>query len=1069
MSRASLGVMDVKLKYYEPTRIEQYIRSYWNERNLINKCFEARRGGKLFSFLEGPPTTNGFMHVGHARGRTLKDVVIKFKLMQGFDVWRRAGWDTQGLPVELEVEKSLGLRTKKDIEIVGYEKFVEECNRLVDYYMNHWRRASELLGLWLDYDNAYETRKREYIEFIWWALKQAYEKGLLVEDLKVIAFCPRCETPLSDQEVALGYASVEDPSIYVKIPLLSQNPTYVIIWTTTPWTLPANESVCLHPSESYVEVEVQGERWILAEKLLEKVMKEVGVEEYKVIRRLLGSELEGTKYLHPLLDEVPEHKMHENSHVITCDQGVSMEEGSGCVHIAPAHGPEDFEIGRRYSLPIFCPVDVNGVYTHEAGKYKGMYVKDANKLIIEDLRKKGLLVYEGTVVHDYPHCWRCDTPLIYRADRQWFLRIEPIKSVILEENKRVRWVPPWAGEARFHNWIVNARDWCISRSRIWGSPLNIWTCTSCNARVCVGSLEELKKLALTPIETNMDLHRPWIDAVKLKCPNCGGEMKREPYVLDCWLDSGVAHAASVNYLKDRVLFEKVFPYDFITEAVDQTRGWFFSLIFTSVMLFGKSPYKSVLCQGHVLDKLGQKMSKSRGNVVWALDVIEKEGADPLRLYLVMKAAPWESLNFDIDELKAFKRLLNTIFNVFKFASTYMELDKFNYTKHPIESFLEKLGPEDRWVLSRIQTVIEQVTSNIENFNIHEAAKAIVNFLIEDLSHGYIRFIRRRVWLEEEDVEKLMTYSVLYYVLNRALRLLAPFTPHLAEWLYLEFLKKVGDINEDSIFMLEWPSVEHMFIDKELEEAARQLMNSLTLIANARQKAKLKSRWPVSEIIIVLFNEDLTKKLKMFQRVLHEQANARNVIITDKIPNHMKLKIRVRENVERKLGGKAARLHDVLDRISLEDALRELCVRGKMSINLEGEEVYLDNEDVEVIGEGGDGRWTFVLGKYMLVCLNTTRDKELEAEALAREIVRRVQYMRKELDLNVEDYIDLIIKAEEGALSILSQKNIDYLKSEVRAKRLDIASKAEVYEEGWYTKEWDINGLKVIICLRKSVL
>ena len=1056
----------MELRHYDPHKIEQFVREYWSNNDIINKCFNMRSGRPLFSFLEGPPTTNGFMHVGHARGRTLKDIVIKFKLMQGYDVWHRAGWDTQGLPVELEAEKNLGLRSKKEIEKVGYENFVKECNKLVDFYLDHWRKASELLGLWLDYDSAYETRKNEYIEFVWWALKQAYDRGLLVEDLKVIAFCPRCETPLSDQEVALGYMSVEDPSIYVKIPLIDQTATYVVIWTTTPWTLPANEAVCLHPSEYYVEVEVNGEKWILAEKLLERVMNEVKVDSYKVIKKCLGSELEGMRYLHPLLEEVPEHKNHEKAHVIVCDDNVSIEEGTGCVHIAPAHGPEDFDIGRRYSLPVFCPVDANGVYTEKAGKYRGMYIKEASKLIIDDLRNKGLLAYEGVIIHEYPHCWRCNTPLLYRADRQWFLRIEPIKTIILEENKKVRWVPSWAGEARFHNWIANARDWCISRSRVWGSPLNIWTCSKCGKRVCIGSIDELRKMSITPLE-KVELHRPWIDMVKLRCPWCGGEMLREPHVLDCWLDSGVAHAASVNFLRDQTIFRKVFPYDFITEAVDQTRGWFFSLIFTSVMLFGKAPYKSVLCQGHVLDKLGQKMSKSKGNVIWALDVMESEGVDPLRLYLVTKAAPWEALNFDIDELKIVKRTLNTIFNIFKFASTYMELDNFNIERYPLEKFIDKLNIEDQWILSRTQSVIDRVTLNLESLNVHEAAKTIINFLVEDVSHGYVRFIRRRVWLEEENVEKITAYSVLYYVLDRALRLLAPFVPYFAEWLYQNFIKRFGGLKEESIFMLDWPTKDHKFIKQELEEGAEYLMYALTLIASARQKAKLKSRWPISRVTIVLFKDDLIEKLKPFHKVLSEQANARSVEIVNDIPDEIHVQIRVQEGKLRKrLKEKASKALEALKERDPKEALRELCLYGRIKINVDKEVVEILSDEVEVIEDKEATKWVFAFSKFMVVCVDTSRDKELEAEAITREIVRRAQYMRKEMDLKIEDYVDLIIEAKRGSLDILTSKNLDYLKNEVRAKELKIVDKATIEKGNWYSREWDIDGLKLLIHLRR---
>jgi isoleucyl-tRNA synthetase len=545
-------------------------------------------------------------------------------------------------------------------------------------------------------------------------------------------------------------------------------------------------------------------------------------------------------------------------------------------------------------------------------------------------------------------------------------------------------------------------------------------------------------------------------------------MTREPHVLDCWLDSGVAHAASVDYLKDRSLFENLFPYDFITEAVDQTRGWFFSLIFTSVMLFSKAPYKSVLCQGHVLDKLGQKMSKSKGNVVWARDVIESEGADPLRLYLVMKAAPWESLNFDVDELKSTKRMLNVIFNVFKFASTYMELDKFDYRKYPIEMFIDKLSPEDQWILSRVQTTIEAVTSNIEAYNMHEAAKAIVNFFVEDLSHGYIRFIRRRVWLEEENVEKLMTYSVLYYVLDKALRLMAPFTPHLAEWLYQEFLKRFGGLKEESLFMLDWPSAETEFFKRELEEGASLLMEALTLVASARQKAKLKGRWPVSDVVVTVFDEGLAAKLNTFHKALREQANARNVIIATTIPGDVKLKVRVQDDrVKKALGPKTIKLVELLDSSDAKELLRELCTHGRVSVSVDGEEVPLSNEDVEVVGIDGYEKWSFALGRRMLICLNTARDRELEAEALTRELVRRIQYMRKELNLRIEDYIDVAVEAEGGALSVLSAKNVEYLKGEVRARELRMGNKVDVVGESWYAKEWDVDGLRVKIYMRRS--
>jgi len=859
---------------YDPKKIEEAVANWWRERDIQKKVFEANKNAPIFSFLEGPPTANGFMHVGHARGRVYKDIVLRYQTMKGLNVWRRAGWDCLGLPTELEVEKKLGFTSKKDVEMFGLERFVEEANKLVDFYIDHWRRASERLALWLDYENAYETRKENYMEHVWTLLKKAYEDGNLVESFKVVHYCPSCETPLSSHEVSQGYEEVEDPSVYVKFPLKRSKNEYVVIWTTTPWTLPGNEAVAVNPNSKYVECEVGDEIWIIGEEALERAMSDMGVESYKVIRRVKGSELVGESYWHPLAEEVPAHKKHNNpAHMIVAADFVTMVEGTGCVHVAPAHGPEDFELGKSLGIPIFCPIRPNGTFTEEGGIYAGTYFKQAGERVLQDLKSKGLLVKEGKIVHTYPFCWRCGTPLIYLASRQWFLKIDKIKEKMLEENKKVRWQPQWAGMGRFGDWIAGAEDWCISRTKIWGTPLPVWTCTNCGAKKVVGNKAELESAIKKP--EKIRLLRPWIDEVVFRCENCGGEMKREPFVLDTWLDSGVAHFASVDYLRNKNLFEKLFPYDFITEAIDQTRGWFYTLLFTSVLYFGRAPFSSVLNQGHVLDSEGKKMSKSKGNVVWAMDAFERFGVDPLRLYLVSKAKPWDTINFVPEEVDRVAEELNILWNVFAFAKTYFDLDKFDPEKYRVEAMLKYADPVDKWVLSRINSLVKLVTNSLEDLEIYTAAKSIRSFIVEDLSHIYIRSIRRKIWVEKATVDKLTAYSVLFYLMRKLVTLLAPFVPYLSEYIFAAIKQKD---DPESVHLLRWPRVDEEFINQELEDNMDIVQSVLSSILAARQKAGRKLRWPVKSITLVPKTLKAKHALNQFRDYLKSQANTEELII-----------------------------------------------------------------------------------------------------------------------------------------------------------------------------------------------
>ena len=965
---------------------------FWSEAKIIEKWHE-RHSGRLFRFLEGPPTTNGYPHVGHLRGRTYKDVILRYMRLKGYSIWAKAGWDEQGLPVEIEVEKNLGVKVKKDIfDKIGADRFSEECNRLVDYYLKYWINDGTVrLGLWLDLKNGYETRRPYYIEHVWSFIKEMHKRGLLVEDYRVLPFCPRCETALSDAEVDQGYEDREDPSIFVKFPVEGEENTYLVIWTTTPWTLIDNEAIAVKPDADYVLVKLpNGERWWLAERLAEAVLKLAGLKDYEFVKVVKGSELEGVRYRHIFLEEVPVHKEHKNAHYVIAEPFVTLEEGSGLVHIAPAHGPEDFEAARKRGLPVTNSVEINGVFNDNGGAFKGLYWMDASRRVIEMLKSKNLLVYEGKIVHRYPHCWRCGTPLIYRADKQWFIRISLLRGDMVNELKKVRIVPQ-SLRNRFEDWVANIRDWVISRSRIWGTPLPVWRCRDDPSKILVvGSLEELKRLAveLPNVPDEKLVHRPWIDMVKIRTQDCS-EWVREPFVVDVWMDSGVAWIAGVDGLRNRELWQELYPYDWITEAVDQTRGWFYSLLATSVAWMGKAPYRSILITGHVVDKYGRKMSKHLGNVIWARELLDKYGADVTRLYLASKAAPWETLPVDPDELSGYRTILTVLWNSVRFAKMYMELDGYDPRRHSLDEVVKGGRPEDRWIISRAYDMLRRVTGHLDEFRIHEAAREWINFVVEDISHRYIRLIRRRVWVEGASADKDLAYTALYHALKIALIVGGMFVPFISEYLYKAFI--VDGV--ESVHLEKLPEVKADYIDERLQRAYEAIFEAYSLSSSLRNSLGIKLRWPLMDMEVKVNDKSVLDLVKALTDQLAFLSNVKEVRIVEELK----------------------------------------CGEGYVKAD----------------------------GSLVSICLNKVIKPELYYEALAREIVRRVQVMRSKASLNLEDRIEVYVDSKDPEILRAIEGYRSFIEGEVRG-----VVKVGDVKEALASGEWDIEDKRVKISIRR---
>ncbi|MEM3993615.1 MAG: isoleucine--tRNA ligase [Desulfurococcaceae archaeon] len=1036
---------------YDPHEVEDKIKKYWEENNIYELIkAESNKNALFFNFIDGPPYPSGDIpHIGTAWNKSLKDAILRYMRMKGYRVNDTPGYDCHGLPIEVKVEQKLGIRFKREIEEkVGVDKFVNECKRFALSNLNAMSKWFKELGVFMDWNHPYLTLRDEYIESEWWLIKQAEKRGLLESEYRVVYWCPRCSTTLAEYEVE--YRDLEDPSIYVKFPVEEEENTYLVIWTTTPWTLPANAFVMAHPDEIYVKVRVGAEKWILAEKRLEFVMKECGIKEYEVVEKIKGEDLAKYTYDHPLRDVIPlQEKLAKYHKVILSREYVTMYEGTGLVHAAPGHGFEDYELALKHGFldTVVSPVDDEGVFTNEAGVFSGLFVRDANKTIIDHLKNKNALIHSSSLIHRYPVCWRCKTPVILRATRQWIIKVSKLKKELSEEARKVDWVPSWA-LTRLMNILENLQDWVISRQRYWGTPLPIWICPN-NHRLVIGSVDEIVKYGG---HKPMELHRPWIDQVVLKCPHCGLEMKRVPDVVDVWLDSGVAFYASRGH-PEKMSNEDIVA-DFIVEGHDQIRGWFFSLLRSGVLGFGKAPYKTVLVHGFMLDEQGREMHKSLGNYVGVDEAIEKAGRDPLRLWLLSNTT-WEDAKFSWRELDESRRDLSILWNIAVFAKTYMDLDSYDPKKDPLEKYIDVLKPEDKWILSKVNSLVGKVDDAMKKYDVTTATRLIREFIVEDLSHWYIRLVRPRVWIEENVAEKISVYAVLFYVLDRVIRLLSPITPFIAEYIYQAIFRDHYDL--PSVHLLKWPSVDEKYIDKKLEEYIDIVREIHKASSSARMRAGLKHRQPVRKLIVYTDNEKVKEAILTLSEIVKFVSNTKIVEVAEakKIADITRYSVKPKYKV---IGPKYRGLtKKILEYIEQNEDLvaKSLIQNGKHIVKVNGDIIELTAEDIDVVPHYVEGYLVEDM-KYGVVALDTRLTLEEIADGLARDIVRRIQVMRKKLNLPLMTKIKTTILPPEDKIELVNIKK-EYIMSETRSVDLIIVkNKEEIGKSGGLVEEWDID-------------
>ncbi|MDD3041406.1 MAG: isoleucine--tRNA ligase [Methanosarcinaceae archaeon] len=1050
---------------YEAEQIEQKVTQFWDETDAYRRTRERRKTGKKLFFVDGPPYTTGHIHLGTAWNKIIKDSILRYYSMHNRNIMERPGWDMHGLPIEVKVEGVLGFKSKKDIESFGVGNFISKCKEFALGQQQAMTEQFERLGVWLQWEAPYMTLKDEYIEAAWWTLKQAEKKDLLDVGKRVVNWCPRCETAIADSEVE--YADRTDPSIYVKFKVKGEENTFIVIWTTTPWTIPSNIAVAVHPSFEYAKfraVRQDGKEEVLiaATTLIENVLRKGRYTDYEILETLLGEDLAGLEYESPLADLVPlqaefRHNVYEAEYVTA--------ENTGCVHIAPGHGMDDFAVGVKNKLPIFCPVGPSGAYTEEAGKYAGMNIREANAVVIEDLLERDRLLTEESITHRYGHCWRCKTPIIYLATEQWFLKITELKEKMLAEIEAVDWYPDWAGSARFRTWVEGARDWCISRQRYWGIPIPVWKCRKCGKMEVIGTKQELVEKSNASAE--IELHRPYVDEVIIPC-ECGGDMKRVEDVFDVWFDSAVASWATLKFPQHEEDFNEWWPADFITEGHDQTRGWFYSQLGASMVGFGRAPYKSVLMHGFTLDGTGKKMSKSLGNVITPQDVIDKFGADTLRAYVLSASAPWEDLKFNWEEVATVHRSINILWNVFRFPLPYMALDKFDPMKVSLDSVRDALREEDRWILSRAQSMIKAVDEAMSGYLLHKAVREILEFTLEDLSRWYIQLIRPRTWTEAEDPDKLAAYSVLYEVYVTLTRLLAPFMPYLAEEMYQNLVRNVDPKAPESIHMCDWPEVNEAYLDPELEAAMTTARSIVEAASNARQKVGRKLRWPVARIVVSPETGAAAVAVKRLSSVLKDQTNSKAIVLTGVGESWDELGLEVIPDpgklgpVFKRDAGKVSAALKEVDGAVLKKAFAEA---GEFELTLaDGSSVTITPEMAnfaETLPEGVASAGS----SAGLVYVDANLTPELEGEGYSREVIRRLQDMRKELDLIVDENIKAEVRIEDERVMGLVEPLKGLIAEEVRAASFELSSAAEV--SGALVKAWDVEGIAMKMGISKA--
>ena len=1047
---------------------EKQIEKFWNDNDIFKKSMEHRKEGETYTFYDGPPTANGKPHIGHVETRTIKDMIPRYQTMKGKFVPRKAGWDTHGLPVELEVEKLLGLNGKEQIEEYGMEPFIKKCKESVWKYKGMWEDFSKTVGFWADMDNPYVTYDDNFIESEWWALKEIWNKNLLYKGFKIVPYCPRCGTPLSSQEVAQGYKTVKERSAVARFKVIGED-AYFLAWTTTPWTLPSNVALCVNPDETYCKVKaVDGYTYYMAEALLDTVLGKLldkdaaeGTKAYEVLETYKGSDLEYKEY-EPLFDCAKEiiEKQHKKAHYIVCDTYVTMTDGTGIVHIAPAFGEDDAAVGRKYDLPFVQLVDGKGELTKET-PYAGIFVKKADPMVLKDLDEKGLLFDAPKFEHEYPHCWRCDTPLIYYARESWFIKMTAVKDDLIRNNNTVNWIPESIGKGRFGDWLENIQDWGISRNRYWGTPLPVWEC-ECGHQECIGSRAELAERSGNPNDAKVELHRPYIDAVTFKCPDCGKEMHRVPEVIDCWFDSGAMPFAQHHYpFENKDVFEKQFPAKFISEAVDQTRGWFYSLMAESTLLFNKAPYENVIVLGHVQDENGQKMSKSKGNAVDPFDALETYGADAIRWYFYTSSAPWIPKRFSGKLVQEGQRkFMGTLWNTYAFFVLYANIDQFDATKYTLD--YEKLSVMDKWLLSKLNSAIKGTDENLANYRIPEAAKVLDEF-VDDMSNWYVRRSRDRFWAKGMEQDKINAYMTLYTALVEICKAAAPMIPFMTEEIYQNLVRSINTEAPESIHLCDFPAVNESWIDKDLEKNMDEVLKIVVMGRACRNSANIKNRQPIGNMYVKAPNV----LPEYFVEIIEDELNVKKVNFTEDVSAYTSYTFKPQlRTVGPKYGKFLGQIQKALAELDGNKAMAELKADGVLTLPSVSDDVKLSEEDLLITMTQMEGYVTEG-DNTVTVVLDTNLTPELVEEGFVREIISKIQTMRKEAGFEVMDKISIYYHADEKVADIFNKYENDIMGDVLGTEVVAEADSFDSGENGIYCKEWNINGEKVLLGVKKG--
>lgn len=1029
---------------------EKEVEEFWEKEHIFEKSIKMREGCRPYVFYDGPPTANGKPHIGHVETRVIKDMIPRYRAMKGYMVPRKAGWDTHGLPVELEVEKKLGLDGKEQIEQYGLDPFIKECKESVWKYKGMWEEFSATVGFWADMDDPYVTYENDFIESEWWALKKIWDRGLLYKGFKVVPYCPRCGTPLSSHEVAQGYKDVKEKSAIARFKAKGED-AYILAWTTTPWTLPSNLALCVNPQEDYVKVRTgDGYTYYIARALAVTVLG----EDFEILESFKGKELEYKEY-EPLYDcSVPLcEKQHKKAHFVVCDTYVTLTDGTGIVHIAPAFGEDDASVGRRYDLPFVQFVDAKGNMTGET-PFAGTFVKDADPLVLKDLEQRGLLFSAPAFEHSYPHCWRCGTPLIYYARESWFIKMTAVKDDLIRNNNTVNWIPDSIGKGRFGDWLENIQDWSISRNRYWGTPLNIWEC-ECGHQHSVGSREELRQLSDNCPE-EIELHRPHIDGILIQCPECGRPMKRVPEVIDCWFDSGAMPFAQHHYpFENKELFESQFPAQFISEAVDQTRGWFYSLLAESTLLFDKAPYENVVVMGHVLDENGQKMSKSKGNAVDPFQTLAVHGADAIRWFFYTCCAPWIPKRYqDKAVTEGQRKFMGTLWNTYAFWVLYANIDNFDAVRHSLE--YEKLAVMDKWLLSKMNSMVKSVDTNLMNYQIPEAARALQEF-VDDMSNWYVRRSRERFWAKGMEQDKINAFMTLYTALVTVTKAAAPMIPFMTEQIYQNLVRKIDPDAPESVHLCDFPQVREEWISRSLESDMDQVLKAVVMGRAARNTANMKNRQPVGRMFVKTDH----RLSEFYVRIIEEELNVKQVIFSQDVREFTSYTFKPQlKTVGPRYGKLLNQIRRSLTDMDGSAAMDRLNENGSLRFDFDGQEVVLSKGDLLIEVSQKDGYVTEE-DNYMTVVLDTNLTPKLIEEGFVREIISKVQTMRKEAGFEVMDHI-AVYQDDNERIAGLLKSHAEEIKSEVMADTIFLGSM------GGYAKEWSINGENVMLGVEKTV-